>query len=108
MILNLQLPQEIRTEFKRLFEKEVDIYWNPFQGWLWGNSTAKLLEDYETLSDEQNEILSKIITHEGQVFDEYVKFAVDQLDWREVHPVQIHWQDYPDSMKGDIIENSFG
>jgi hypothetical protein len=107
MILNLNLPQEIRDEFQRLFEKEVDIYWNPFRGWLEGGCTAKLLDDYPTLNEEQEALLGKIINHEGQVFDEYVKFAVDQLDWREHHPQMSDWKDYPDSMVDDIIENHF-
>jgi hypothetical protein len=107
MILNLQLPQEIRDEFQRLFKKDVDIYWNPFRGWLEGGSTAKLLDDFPTLNQEQEAVMSKIINHEAQVFDEYVDWSRDELTRREYDPATFKFKTYPESMIDDIIENDF-
>lgn len=103
MILNLNLPQEIRDEFKRLYEKDVDVYWNPFLGWLEGGSTALLLDDYPDLSEAQEAILSKIVNHEAEVFEEMQRWATVELDWRNSHPFKLDSNDYPRGLRDDVI-----
>lgn len=103
MILNLNLPQEIRDEFKRLYEKDVDVYWNPFLGWLEGGSTALLLDDYPNLSEAQEAVLSKIVNHEAEVFEEMQKWADLELDSRNGRPFELGKNDYPRSLRDDVI-----
>lgn len=103
MILNLNLPQEIRDEFKRLYERDVDIYWNPFLGWLEGGSTALLLEDFPNLTEEQEQIMSKIINHEASVFEEMRRWATVELDRRNGRPFEIDKSDYPRGLRNDVI-----
>ena len=101
--MNMRLPQHIVEEFKEQFDKEVDVYWNPFMGWLWGKCDEKLLEDFETLTSEQNDIIGKIVNHEAQVFDEFREWADGELQYRKRHPVKREFQNYPESMLDDVI-----
>ena len=72
-------------------------------GWLWGKCDEKLLEDFETLTSEQNDIIGKIVNHEAQVFDEFQEWAGDELERRQRNPFVKDMKNYPESMIDDVI-----
>ena len=104
MILNMKLPKELREEFLSLFDKEVDVYWNPFMGWLWGNCDEKLFEDYPALAQEQHDIIAKIVNHEAQVFDDFAKWGELENERRQHNPFIKDFEHVPPWMKDDVIE----
>jgi hypothetical protein len=104
LILNLKLPQEIVDAFKEEFGKDIEDYWNPFQGWLWGNCDIKLLDDFPALACEQHDIISDIINHEAKIYEEYVRWANLELTRREHNPFKKDIQHYPSEMLDDVIQ----
>lgn len=107
MILNLKLPDHIIEEFKKQFDRDIGEYWNSFYGWLLGNSTEALLDDFETLTEAQNRVIGDIVSHEGEVFDDFRKWADDELTRRDRRPFKLEFRDYPPYMEDDIIEKDF-